>query len=263
MSDQPSDAVLRVSFKKEGIEPARIPISALSEVMAAIQALTVGKSSSLSKEEADDDKFRLLKIRKGSANYWFAGPAQERFAPRLYKTETILRTPAEAGDEDFFLSPLERLSNVARHLDCVIELRQPGRGGEVYFNVAHDSYRSIAGTLLVRGQTEIFGKVVRVGGASRKKCSLRADSQPHLLYCTVESAPVARELGQRLYQDVLAHGNVTWLRGSWRVVDFEITSIQQPKLGSISDAVKAIREAGGKDWDKIEDPMSFLDNPGD
>lgn len=32
----------------------------------------------------------------------------------------------------------------------------------------------------------------------------------------------------------------------------------RPERGSIITAIRAIREAGGKDWDKIEDPMDFL-----
>lgn len=74
-----------------------------------------------------------------------------------------------------------------------------------------------------------------------------------MLICRVANAEIARQLGQKLYQEIVAHGNAKWFKSSWRIFSFEITSIHQLKPGKIEDALDAIRDAGGHGWDDIED----------
>jgi hypothetical protein len=58
---------------------------------------------------------------------------------------------------------------------------------------------------------------------------------------------------------VVVNGDAVWLKNSWRLYSFTIRGVQQPVQGSIVEAIEALREAGGKDWDAVEDPMSYLD----
>jgi hypothetical protein len=97
-----------------------------------------------------------------------------------------------------------------------------------------------------------------VGGATDKKCGLRVPSQSRMLMCNVASVDVARRLGEKLYQEVAVHGMARWLKTSWRIVAFTIREVYQPKLHSASEAIEALRKAGGKGWDNINDPEAFL-----
>ena len=92
---------------------------------------------------------------------------------------------------------------------------------------------------------------------------LRIPSQQHAIYCGVETGKVARELGRRLYQEVLVAGTACWLRSNWHVIAFTIRDVSQPKRGSLLEAREAVRKAGGSDWDKISDPSAFLNELGE
>jgi hypothetical protein len=267
MSEQKPVAVLIVSFDRAGIKPAKIPFTALAEVISAVQALATGGRAVGAprerEEPGEDDKFRLMRIKTGSAIYSLAGPPPVRFTERLRLAYTIVREPETSEVEDFVLSPLQRLSHVARVLDTEITLRDPSRPRAVLARFGGDSYSRVASSLLVSGETQLFGKVLRVGGATEKKCMLRIPSQQHAIYCSVDSVIVARELGKRLYQEVLAAGVAQWLRSNWHVVAFTIREVSQPKHRSLLEAREAVRRAGGSDWDKIGDPSAFLKGLGD
>jgi hypothetical protein len=267
MSEQKPVPVLSVSFDREGIKPARIPFNALAEVISAVQALATGGRTEgaprESEEPGEDDKFRLMKIKTGSAIYSLAGPPPVRFADRLRLADAIVRDPETADGADFVLSPLERLSQVAKALDTEITLRDPSKHREVLARFGGDSYRRVADSLLVSGDTELFGKVLRVGGATERKCMLRIPSQQHAIYCRIESVNVARELGRRLYQEVLAAGTANWLRSNWHVIAFTVRDVSQPKPGSLLEAREAVRKAGGSDWDNIVDPSAYLNGLGE
>jgi hypothetical protein len=79
-----------------------------------------------------------------------------------------------------------------------------------------------------------------------------------LVYCDIASDKLATELAPYLYKAVSLHGEATWLRANWRMTGFEIRSFDPPKTGSFSDALADIWRAGGKAWDKIDDPDKFI-----
>ena len=164
----------------------------------------------------------------------------------------------EAGD-DYILAPLERLSSAARRLKCTITIREPGEAGGVLARIEPSSYDDLTGTLFVVGETSLTGKVVRVGGATAWRCGLRVPFQPRLLICGIDNTEVARRIGACLYQDIVVTGEATWLKKSWKLYSFTIKTMSQGVKGTIAAAMEALREAGGKDWDSIEDPAAYLD----
>jgi hypothetical protein len=63
-----------------------------------------------------------------------------------------------------------------------------------------------------------------------------------------------------LYGDVEVTGTAQWLKNSWRIFSFTIHEVrEQPVQGSIVEAMEALREAGGKAWDLIDDPRAYLE----
>jgi hypothetical protein len=79
-----------------------------------------------------------------------------------------------------------------------------------------------------------------------------------LLYCKVETEPIARKLGEWLYQRVIVHGTARWLRNSMRIFSFTIKDVSVTKPGSIAEHLTALWEAGLSDWQRIENPDTYL-----
>ncbi len=262
--------VFEVLFEGDELYPEAIPLRALSDSLAAIQRLASGDKSSISEEtdqeeqeldqDPQDDSLRLVGIERGSARYFVAGPPPTSAIQHLRAVGKLISHPGDVeAHDDYMLSPLERLSGVARRLNCTITLREPGEDGAVLAKIEPVSFENISKTLLVASDTSFTGKVVRVGGATALRCGLRVPFQHRLLICKVENADIARKIGDCLYEDIVVFGSAVWLKNSWRIYSFTIKDMQQPVQGSIVEAMEALREAGGKDWDLVQDPAGYLD----
>jgi hypothetical protein len=206
----------------------------------------------------DDRSLRLLDIKRGSAVFRMSTPSGQEAVNRIRAAGRFLERPDEVGEIDYILNPIERLSATARALDCKVILREPGRDGAILATIGPDTFGVISKSLLIQGETSFVGRIQRVGGATAMKCALRVDFQHRLMFCNVASEAISREMGKRLYEEVVVHGTAMWLRTSWRIFAFTVTSISQPKQGSLSEAFEALRNAGGDKWGQVPDPEAYL-----
>jgi hypothetical protein len=255
------DPVLEMLFDGPDILPENIPISTLSIAFSAVQRLASGRyvPRTEEEEEEEDDSLRLLDVQRGSAVYRITGPAPEAPLANIRQAGKLLVQPDdESGESDYIINPVEDLSRIARRLKCTVILRKPGTGKSLA-RVDADSYQRIAGRLIVEGDTAFTGRVERVGGKMQNRCALSVSFQSRMVYCSVETAELARNLGQKLYQDVVVQGTAKWLRGSWKMFEFKVKDVYQPKNGGIHEAFQALRDAGGNAWDGVDDPEKFLE----
>ncbi len=261
MTARKPSAVFEALFERRDLHPEQIPIGHLTRVLSAVQRLATGRDEPDDGDglRVEETKIGLLQIRRGSAVYQFSAPVPGIALGHLRETGRVLERPDEIGESDYILNPVEELSAIARSLECAITLKVPGKGGPVLARIGPDSYASVSRRLLISGETTIVGRVERVGGATEQKCGLRIPSQSRMLFCKVASTETARKLGQKLYEEVVAQGTASWLRTSWRIVAFNIQDVYQPEFKSATRALDALRAAGGKAWDDVEDPQAFLD----
>ncbi len=210
-------------------------------------------------EDAEDDRsLRLLDVKRGSAVFRIEPPSGQEAVNRIRAVGRFLTNPDDVAENDYILSPVERLSAHARSLNCKIILREPGRNGRILARIEPDTYEQISRSLLVHGETAFVGTIQRVGGVTEMKCALRVDFQHRLLFCKVASAEIAREMGKRLYEEVVVHGTAAWLRTSWRIFAFTVSGMSQPNQGSLAKAFEELRKAGGDKWGKIVGPEAYL-----
>ena len=264
MATKAPEPIFEVVFLGAGIYPEKIPLGTLARTLTAIQRIALGLEMEEEDEgsdipEPETGEIRLLNMARGSAVFRFVGEAADEAIGHLRLVGTVLAKPEELGLNDYILSPLERISASARSLGCEIIVRTPGKSGAVLATIGPGSYEHIAKTAFIKGETSITGEVKRVGGATCVRCALRVPFQQRLLYCKVESAEVARKLGDCLYKRVSTHGKVQWIRGTWRIRAFTITSFEPMKEGSISEAFEALYDAGGSGWKGIENPQEYIE----
>lgn len=265
MTIKAPEPIFEVEFTGSGIYPEMIPLGTLARTLTAIQRIASGieleeeDSEEAAGNEPENGAIRLLNVRRGSAVYRFVGESANLALQRLRMVGAVLSKPEEIGDNDYILSPLERISAAAKSLACEVVVRKPGKAGSVLARIGPGSYDQIAKSIFVDGETSITGEVKRVGGATDVRCALRVPFQPRLLYCKVDSKDIARQLGDCLYKRVSANGRARWIRGTWRIRVFTITSFNPLKEGSISAAFEALYDAGGSGWDRIDDPEKYIE----
>ena len=246
---KPSFSIL---FKGSGVYPEEIPWQRVSEALRAIQNLAI-----TGEQEVDDDKsIRLIGIARGSAVFHCFAQDKDRVLNNLRLTGNMVSSGELLPDAVLRAKPIEDLSRIARSLACEVIIRKDKQN--VLAKIQGDTYDNLFGSQLVSGETTIIGVVKRVGGATDLRCSIRIPSRHDLLYCDVSSIEVSRDLGRRLYEDVILMGRAKWLKTDWQIVEFKIDSIAANRDCSMTQAFRKLRAAGGNAWDNIEDPNDFL-----
>ena len=112
---------------------------------------------------------------------------------------------------------------------------------------------------------ELRAKVLRVGG--------KDDSVPVLLLADEgdvrgqTNRATAKDLARHLFDDVIVHGDGTWLRdshGKWtlevvKIAGWHPAPATQEELPLSSDALlQSLRAIGGNGWDDFDDPLAEL-----
>jgi len=248
------------------IRPWDVPMRKLTTVMDAVQRLIEQKDKYV--EESEDTNtgeispLQLLDIKKGSAAYKVASEDRDRSLDILQRTGREIYKPQAAEWTSSSLSAISDLSDVARSLGCEIEFRLPGGKGKLYGDVLAtirpDTYSVVSAQAFVTGETSVYGKIERVGGASNMHCGLHVPNQSRMIICKVVGADLIRELGQFIYQHVVVSGTATWVRRGSFLRSLTIKSYDPPKTGSIASALEAAHKAGGSAWDEIGNPSDYI-----
>ena len=250
-----------------GISPRGVPMRSLTRVLNAVQRLierTEDDQTDLQEGSGAEAESRLplplhlVAVRKGSAAYSVVSDAPDAL-DTIVETGRWLQDPENSDWEPEILSPIEDLSAVAKALECEIEFTLPGKNPEVLARITSRSYDEMAEHAFVKGDGTVGGVLERVGGATKMHCGLRLADQPtKMVICPVATESLVRDLGQYVYKSVRVSGTVTWFRKNWRVKSVLVKSFEPSKEGSILEALDRIYEAGGKDWDNVEDVDGLL-----
>ncbi|MBK8913562.1 MAG: hypothetical protein IPM64_03005 [Phycisphaerales bacterium] len=253
-----------------GMQPSAVPLRSLAGILNAVQRLIDQREEDDTEEGQEPDPgketsprtLNLLDVATGSAVYRVGAPDRQVVLNLLSVTARQIDTPGEADWTTPTLSSLKELSDIARRLGCEIEFINPGGGGsltDVIAKITPDTYRTVSACAIIRGETSIYARIERVGGATEMHCGIRLpEASRRMVICRVKTADLARELGQWLYQHVTLTGEAGWLRHGWQLKHFVISSFEPPKTGSIVDVLRKAHDSGGSAWDEIEDPEAYL-----
>jgi hypothetical protein len=262
-----------VRFAGKDVYPERIPLPLLASALRAVQNLARGADEEPDADQpakpTDPGNLGLLSVNRGSAVYGISSPYSSSDAELRKKSHDlstrnllalgkVLTEPETVGDNDYMLSPVEDLCGIARKLNAEIQIRFPGKEGSLIATIKADTYKTLSDKLFIYGDSQIFGRVQRVGGATERRCAMRIEGRARLLFCKVDNEETMRALGRELTEQVAASGRATWMRTNWKIVAFTITEIRTPSIKPFRELHEAMRRSGASDWDKIEDPDAFL-----
>lgn len=260
-SPQENGNNIEVRFVGPGIEPKKVPLRAVTDVLSAIQDLASWRDPFETSKVAQEKGITLVDVRKGSAVYDCVANCPNEAAQNFEKVSVFLADPdADSLSDEIgtVLPPLKSLSHVARLLNCRVTVHLPALRKEPLFEVDSGIYERITERAFVTGETTIVGEVMRAGGATEMRCVLRVVGRSRLLYCDVTDASLARRLGQSLYQPIVASGKARWLSRTWRLLHFEISDFTQPELGDVDDAISELRSAGLGHWNDESNPEAII-----
>ncbi len=99
------------------------------------------------------------------------------------------------------------------------------------------------------GTTTITGWLLRIGGAKPKAEIRLTDGELILIDVT---STMAKQLGDRLYEEVSIEGEATWVVHDWKIVEFKAKRITEYRPSSVIAAFKELAEASDGTWENID-----------
>ncbi len=234
-------ATFEILLKGDGIYPENVPARTLSSVIGAVQKLAEG-------EDTVESTIRLLDIKRGSAKYSVVTDEASLVLRNLSNASQVASDPESQSLRFYMLSAFRQLSRIAAKMECEVEFRTP----EGVWSITADSYAKLSGSAIVQDEVVVSGKLVRVGGATERKCSLRVNGRDRLLYCKIETTNLSRLLGRHLYRDVVLTGTGRRFAKTWELLSLHVHSAAFPNVkrgGGFAQFFKEMREIAGTGWD--------------
>jgi hypothetical protein len=102
----------------------------------------------------------------------------------------------------------------------------------------------------ISGGTTLLARCLRVGGATTPRAELRL-SNKKLLHVEVNEA-VARELGKRLYDQVVLSGEAVWDARDGELKEFRVTDVSTFRAVPIDVAFRELAAAADGRWNDVD-----------
>jgi hypothetical protein len=243
-------------FKIHGPVPHEVSAGTLARILRRLEDSIVAFA-------ADDDTglpahepaLSLVEVAEGSEFLTFSMP--RAVTPRVAALSQMLSSgdysswPRESHAQ--FYGLFEQVRELGWSLE-ILEDASLGIQGVVL--TAERGMAPPAGPALVTGATTLLGRCLRVGGATSPKAEVRTARGGRLLHLEVSEA-LAKQLGKRLYEEVLLSGTATWEAPDWRLKSFKVSAVHELDPQRPGETFRELRERSSDAWDEV-DALEFV-----
>jgi len=236
------------------VVPGRIRSKDLAEVIEAVEdmiaSVIVRDNPKLSK---DNLVIGLTNIKDESVGLQFSPqPGELAFEALSIISEAI----EEDSYENLPSSTIKSLQNVStftkRH-DCTAHFTSNNGDQVTYATITPETEITYPSPL--KGETVIYGNVLRVGGKTPKVMFETVGGD--VLYCDSDRE-TAKKLGKKLYELVGLQGIAQWDAIDLHIVAFNIGGITDYTKTSISDSFKQLSGLIGEHFSDIDDVDGYI-----
>ena len=245
---------IELSFRGEGIIPENLSSSEVAEIISSYECAIMSLIARDNPEINLDDVFiSLIGIEENSVHL--------KFKPKLdiiLSAAFVINTAIISNHFETLpyrsVDSLNRIWTFTRNRNC---------SGEISGNnlprakISPDSEIKVTEDFFYKGETTIYGRVERVGGAVPRVRIKLDDDQ--VIYSDV-SETMAKNLARQLYTEVCLKGLAKWRKEDLQIEDFLIEQVEEFKEISFTESISELRKLIGQKWDEIPDPQQFLTN---
>jgi hypothetical protein len=236
---RPMAKKIRLTIEGEGVSPETVDLADVVEFLHDIR--TAIHSTALSRgAHKSAIRLSLAKVNSGSLELLLTASDQ---AEAGYNALVL---SVETGDSSLLpqqaVKSVLSMSKKATTRNWTIGLN--GAGGRSA-KIGPDSLPFTAS--FMEGRTSLLIHLIRVGGEGARTATVRLPSGDKLT-ADVSGEGLAKQLGERLYQDFEVVGDATWNSRTLKVVRFKIVDIG-PYMESTSDPAAAITELSSSSGD--------------
>ncbi|HXU32471.1 MAG TPA: hypothetical protein VN851_18035 [Thermoanaerobaculia bacterium] len=240
---------LQVRFRGDGISPARIAASELSQLVKKVEEYVTQRVSTCRPDLAKDEIIvSLNSVQDLSAGYGFVSSVPDAASEAFFVLGRAIEDQDFLGLGKSSRELVKTISSISRRHSCEADLTTPLANKDFKATITQDT--KFGSSTRIESETSIFGYLERIGGA-KPRFTLRV-SEAETIHGEISEAD-AKALGPRLYSWVGLSGVAKWDPVSGETVDFKATSILPYKDSKLGDAISRLGESIGRYWDKEAD----------
>lgn len=244
-----------ISLRLSGpsISPGNVKSKELAEILEAMEDMI---ASEVIKEnpkiKKDEIVIGLCEIGNNSVGLKF------KYTHNRYVLACYLALTAAIQSNHFeeltpqSIKSLRTISSFTQKHQCIAKFTEETKK-DILAEITPDTIIPTAGT--IKGETTIYGKVIRVGGKKPRATVETIDGV--ILYCDLD-VDLAKILGHKLYTTVTLHGNAVWDHHNFSLEEFEIKEVDDFGALNPDDSCNQMRAIIGKFFKKITDVPGFV-----
>lgn len=244
---------LKLHFTGKNIEPSKIRVGKLAEILESIEELIAVVASQNHPDLSKDNlTISLLEIESGSLGLSFDSYIPEVVNPAFTEVAEAIHGHIQSLPDAAYV-PLEKILRFLRQNEAQADFIISNDRENILTTLTSDYV--LPKPSLLAGETTVYGEIVRVGGVEPKVevKSISGDT----LYCIFEKE-LASQLGARLYQVVGLHGQAKWNSRTREIVEFKVTSLSEYTGAPVTESFKHLARLAGKYYEDITDVDDYI-----
>jgi hypothetical protein len=155
------------------------------------------------------------------------------------------------------LQPLRIISAFAKRHHCNAEFYE--RNGQAKLLAVITPELEIPETVFLKGETTLYGKVLRAGGADENHPRIQVRTiTGQLIYCQT-TKKLAKIAAQKLYEQIGLVGTAQWDSETLEIESFFAEKIDDYEDQPITDSFDELSQRFGSQFDAIKDVAAYCD----
>jgi len=235
------------------MKPTALKASEVAELISAYEnALLRVIERDNPEVNTDNILISLVDIQENSSHYKFMPSVKPIVFAAAFSINTTI---ANKSFSELPYKTVESLSEIwkfTKKKNCQSEFTGKSIPNAI---IAPESPIQITKDFFFEGETTIYGRVERVGGAM-PKVRIRLDND-QVLFLDIDEV-LAKKLANRLYESIALKGLAKWRKYDYSIEDFKIEEIQHYEEGKIADAMSDLKNTIGTYWDSIGNVDEYI-----
>ena len=250
------NGLMEIKLIGKDISPENMKVKELIEIAGSMEEsiLPIIKRDNPN-VSMDDIIISLVNIGDGCVKYRFKSSFSKVALSAFIALSYSIANNAYQNLPAASIEPIKKISNFAKKRNCEVEFRAPVDSEHPIAKITPSTEIVVPELYYLRGETVIYGKVERVGGATPKVVIRISDKETISCDATEE---LAKKLGYRLYSWVGLSGTAKWNTEDYSIVEFQTEKITEYQETSLSSAMTELSSLIGKYFKDIKDVKKYV-----
>lgn len=247
------DKFLKIRLVGEDISPEKISANDFSKLIAAYEDALIAFFEKRHPDKKDLGFVSVVGISSESAGVVFRPNYETEMIEVANDINTSINNKTISKLPFKTVENLTIIQNYINKKNCTAELN--GYDKIASTKITPSTNLRITKSFYIKGETTIYGKVVRVGG---KEPRVRVQINDDLELSVIIKEKDAKELSPYLYEVIGIKGMAKWKKENHELVEIKPKSFILMEEKSLKEKFKGLGDLLGKYWVDIDNPDDYV-----